>query len=163
MEPMTVGVIGCGTISDAYLRGAARSQLIRVKSCADLNPDAARAKATEYAIEAVSVDALLGDPAIDIVINLTVPLAHGPVSRHIITAGKHVYSEKPLAARFSEGQALMAPRIRPVAARSMPAESAGRSRAPRRCSRTAWSTGTRIPSSSTSAAAVRFTMSGPTT
>jgi predicted dehydrogenase len=107
MEPMTVGVIGCGTISDAYLRGAARSQLIQVKSCADLNPDAARAKATEYAIEAVSVDALLGDPAIDIVINLTVPLAHGPVSRHIITAGKHVYSEKPLAARFSEGQALM--------------------------------------------------------
>jgi predicted dehydrogenase len=107
MEPMTVGVIGCGNISDAYLRGAARSQLIQVKSCADLNPEAAQAKATEYGIEAVSVDALLGDPAIDIVINLTVPLAHGPVSRHIITAGKHVYSEKPLAARFSEGQALM--------------------------------------------------------
>src|SRR5919109_1151818 len=107
MEPMTVGVIGCGTISDAYLRGAARSQLIQVKSCADLNPDAARAKATEYAIEAVSVDALLGDPAIDIVINLTVPLAHGPVSRHIITAGKNGYLGKPLAARFSEGQALM--------------------------------------------------------
>ena len=40
-------------------------------------------------------------------INLTVPLAHGPVSRQIITAGKHVYSEKPLAARFSEAQALM--------------------------------------------------------
>jgi predicted dehydrogenase len=107
MEPMTVGVIGCGNISDAYLRGAARSRLIRVKSCADLNPDAAKAKAEEHGIEPVSVDALLGDPAIDIVINLTVPLAHGPVSRQIITAGKHVYSEKPLAARFSEGQALM--------------------------------------------------------
>jgi predicted dehydrogenase len=107
MEPVTVGVIGCGNISDAYLRGAARSRLIRVKSCADLSPDAAKAKAEEHGIEAVSVDALLGDPAIDIVINLTVPLAHGPVSRQIITAGKHVYSEKPLAARFSEGQALM--------------------------------------------------------
>jgi predicted dehydrogenase len=107
MEPLTVGVIGCGTISDAYLTGAARSQLIRVKSCADLNPEAARTKAKEHGIEAVSVDALLGDPAIDIVINLTVPLAHGPVSRQIITAGKHVYSEKPLAARFGEGQALM--------------------------------------------------------
>ena len=107
MEPMTIGVIGCGNISDAYLKGAARSQLIQVKSCADLNPEAAQAKAREYGIEAVSVDALLGDPAIEIVINLTVPLAHGPVSRQIITAGKHVYSEKPLAARFSEGQALM--------------------------------------------------------
>ena len=70
MEPMTVGVIGCGNISDAYLRGAARSRLIEVKSCADLNPEAAKAKAEEYGIEAVSVDALLGDPAIDIVINL---------------------------------------------------------------------------------------------
>ncbi len=53
------------------------------------------------------VDALLADPDIEIVINLTVPLAHGPVSRQIITAGKHVYSEKPLAARFTEAQALM--------------------------------------------------------
>ena len=107
MEPMTVGIIGCGTISDAYLKGAARSQLIRVKSCADLKAEAAQAKASAYGIAAVPVDALLADPDIEIVINLTVPLAHGPVSRQIITAGKHVYSEKPLAARFSEGQALM--------------------------------------------------------
>jgi predicted dehydrogenase len=107
MEPITIGVIGCGNISDAYLRGAARSQLIQVKCCADLNAEAARAKADAYRIAAVPVDALLGDPAIEIVINLTVPLAHGPVSRQIITAGKHVYSEKPLAARFTEAQALM--------------------------------------------------------
>jgi predicted dehydrogenase len=107
MEPTVIGIIGCGNISDAYLKGAARSQLVRVKSCADLLPDVAQAKARDYGIAAVAVDALLGDPEIEIVINLTVPLAHGPVSRQIITAGKHVYSEKPLAARFSEGQALM--------------------------------------------------------
>jgi predicted dehydrogenase len=107
MEPTIIGIIGCGTISDAYLKGAARFQLIRVKSCVDLNAEAAQAKATEYGISAVPADALLADPDIEIVINLTVPLAHGPVSRQIITAGKHVYSEKPLAARFTEGQALM--------------------------------------------------------
>jgi predicted dehydrogenase len=107
MEPTTIGIIGCGSISDAYLKGAARSELIRVKACADLRPEAAEAKAGEYGVAAVPVDALLGDPEIEIVINLTVPLAHGPVSRQIITAGKHVYSEKPLAARFSEAQALM--------------------------------------------------------
>jgi predicted dehydrogenase len=107
MEPTIIGIIGCGNISDAYLRGAARSQLIRVKSCADLNAEAAEAKAKEYGIAAVAVDVLLADPDLEIVINLTVPLAHGPVSRQIITAGKHVYSEKPLAARFTEGQALM--------------------------------------------------------
>ena len=107
MEPTIIGIIGCGNISDAYLKGAARSELIRVKACADMRPEAAEAKAEEYGVAAVPVDALLGDPEIEIVINLTVPLAHGPVSRQIITAGKHVYSEKPLAARFSEGQALM--------------------------------------------------------
>jgi predicted dehydrogenase len=107
MEPAVIGIIGCGTISEAYFKGAARSKLIRVKSCADLVPEAAAARAREFGAEAVPVDALLADDEIEIVINLTVPLAHGPVSRQIITAGKHVYSEKPLAVRFSEGQALM--------------------------------------------------------
>jgi predicted dehydrogenase len=107
MAPTVIGIIGCGDISEAYLRGAARSQLIRVKSCADLRAEAAEAKASAYGATAVPVDVMLADPDIEIVINLTVPLAHGPVSRQIITAGKHVYSEKPLAARFSEGQALM--------------------------------------------------------
>ena len=100
MEPAIVGIIGCGTISEAYFKGAARSKLIRVKSCADLVPEAAAARAREFGAEAVPVDALLADDEIEIVINLTVPLAHGPVSRQIITAGKHVYSEKPLAVRF---------------------------------------------------------------
>jgi predicted dehydrogenase len=107
MEPTVIGIIGCGDISEAYLKGAARSQLIRVKSCADRRAEAAEAKAGAYGIAAVPADALLADPDIEIVINLTVPLAHGPVSRQIITAGKHVYSEKPLAARFTEAQALM--------------------------------------------------------
>ena len=176
MEPI-IGIIGCGNISD--LKGAARSQLIRVKSCADLNAEAARTGATRIA--AVPVDALLADPDIEIVINLTVPLAHGPVSRQIITAGKHVYSEKPLAARFTEAQALMlaaagrgvrvgcapipssAPRIRPVGGRSTAGGSGGRSPARRPCCRTGWSTGTPIPSSSSSTAAARSTMSGRTT
>jgi predicted dehydrogenase len=107
MEPTVIGIIGCGDISEAYLKGAARSELIRVKSCADLKKDAAEAKASVYGITALPVDALLADPDVEIVINLTVPLAHGPVSRQVITAGKHVYSEKPLAARFTEAQALM--------------------------------------------------------
>ena len=107
METTVIGIVGCGDISNANLRGAARSQLIRVKSCADLNAAAAQAKASEYGATAVPVDVLLADPDIEIVINLTVPLAHGPVSRQIITAGRHVYSEKPLAARFTEAQALM--------------------------------------------------------
>jgi len=106
MDPTTIGILGCGNISDAYLKGAARSALIAVKACADLVPEVARAKAAEYGIAALPVDALLADPEIEIVINLTVPLAHAEVSRQIIDAGKHVYSEKPLAARFDDGRML---------------------------------------------------------
>jgi predicted dehydrogenase len=107
MEPLTIGIIGCGNISEAYFKGAARSQLVRVKSCADLLADAAQARAKEFGVEAVAVDEMLADPAIDVIINLTIPVAHGPVSMQIVDAGKHVYSEKPLAARFKEAEALV--------------------------------------------------------
>lgn len=107
MEPVTIGIIGCGNISDAYFKGAARSDFLTVKACADLRPEAAAAKAAEYGVEAVAIDRLLADPDIEFVINLTVPVAHAPVSLQIIDAGKHVYSEKPLAVRYSEGQAML--------------------------------------------------------
>ncbi|MEM7025907.1 MAG: Gfo/Idh/MocA family oxidoreductase, partial [Pseudomonadota bacterium] len=107
MQSTIVGVIGCGNISDAYFKGSARSDLIQIKACADRVPQAATSKAETYGVAAVAVDALLADPEIEIVLNLTVPLAHATVSREIIDAGKHVYSEKPLAARFDEGQELM--------------------------------------------------------
>jgi predicted dehydrogenase len=69
--------------------------------------EAAQEKAAEYGVQAVTVDRLLADPDIQIVINLTVPLAHAPVTMQVIEAGKHVYSEKPLVTRHAEGEALM--------------------------------------------------------
>jgi predicted dehydrogenase len=108
MSKTQIGIIGCGNISDAYFRGAARSMYVRVKGCADLNADAAQAKAALYGAAAMSVPALLADPDIGLVVNLTVPLAHAAVSQQIVDAGKHVYSEKPLAATFADASALMA-------------------------------------------------------
>jgi predicted dehydrogenase len=107
MEPTVIGVIGCGVISEAYLKGAARSKLVYVKSVADLNAAAAAKRAAEFRVKAVPVDALLADDKIEIVINLTVPQAHAPVSLSIIEAGKHVYSEKPLATRLADAQSLV--------------------------------------------------------
>ncbi|MGI9502906.1 MAG: Gfo/Idh/MocA family protein, partial [Geminicoccaceae bacterium] len=103
-----IGIIGCGNISNAYLKGAARSDLISVKSVADINAEAAAAHAATYAVQAVGVDDLLADDDIEIVINLTVPLVHAEVSKSIIAAGKHVYSEKPLAATLQDGRAVVA-------------------------------------------------------
>ncbi len=107
-SPIQIGIIGCGNISDAYFNGAARSKLVKVKACADLNHAAAQAKATQHGVAAMSVSELLADPTISIVINLTIPKAHAPVARQILDAGKHVYLEKPLSASFEEAQALMA-------------------------------------------------------
>ena len=95
MEATTIGIIGCGNISAAYLGGAARSRLVRVKSVADIRAEAAKTKAAEP-LQAMSVDTLLADPEIEIVVNLTVPATHAPVSLQAIEAGKHVYLEKPL-------------------------------------------------------------------
>ncbi len=105
---VVLGLIGCGVISDSYLTGAARSGLVRMKSVADLRPEAAAAQAEKYGVQAVGIDALLADPEIQIVINLTVPMAHAEVDMRILAARKHVYSEKPLAATFTEGKAVLA-------------------------------------------------------
>jgi predicted dehydrogenase len=103
-----IGIVGCGVISDSYLTGASRSALVRVKGCADVVPAAAAAKAEAYGIEPMTVEQLLADPEIGIVVNLTVPAAHAAVSMQILDAGKHVYSEKPLAATFADAQAVLA-------------------------------------------------------
>src|SRR4051794_24411773 len=102
MAPVAIGIIGCGNISEAYLKGAARSSLVAVKSVADLNPAAARSRAEQFGVGATDVDALLADPDIRIVINLTVPQAHADVSLRILEAGKHVYSEKPIGTALAE-------------------------------------------------------------
>lgn len=108
MKPTVLGIIGCGTISDAYFNGAARSRLIRVKACADRLHDAATAKAAQHGVQALSVPALLADPEIEIVINLTVPQAHVPVGRQVLDAGKHLYLEKPLASALGDAKELLA-------------------------------------------------------
>jgi predicted dehydrogenase len=108
MNPVSIGVIGCGNISDAYFNGAARSKLITIKACADLRAESAQAKATQHGVEARSVQALLDDTEIEIVVNLTIPTAHASVATQILDAGKHVYLEKPLAATLQEARALMA-------------------------------------------------------
>ncbi|MBV8069001.1 MAG: Gfo/Idh/MocA family oxidoreductase [Acidobacteriaceae bacterium] len=107
MDPIDIGIIGCGNISHAYLKGAARSKMVRVRSVADLRQEAAQERSAEDGMQAVTVDRLLADPQIQMVINLTVPLAHAQVSLQIVEAGKHVYSEKPLGTRLAEAEALM--------------------------------------------------------
>ncbi len=103
-----VGVIGCGNISGIYLTNCRKLPGLALVACADLDIGRARAKAIEHGIRAVTVDELLADPDIDLVINLTIPAVHAAVSQRALAAGKHVYTEKPLATRRADGAATLA-------------------------------------------------------
>lgn len=107
MESIAIGIIGCGVISDAYLKAASQFPVIKIVACADINPDAASKKASEYGIKALTVDEILADPKIDIILNLTTPQFHVEVGVKSLNAGKHVYSEKPLAVTVAEASQLV--------------------------------------------------------
>ncbi|MGL6180679.1 MAG: Gfo/Idh/MocA family protein, partial [Aestuariivirga sp.] len=101
-----VGIIGCGNISTTYLTLAPLFKGIEIRAVADLDMAAAQACATDYGVIAQSVAELLRNDDIQIVVNLTVPAAHFKVSRAILEAGKHVYTEKPLTLSLAEARQL---------------------------------------------------------
>ncbi|MGE0502664.1 MAG: Gfo/Idh/MocA family protein [Rhizobiaceae bacterium] len=98
-----VGVVGCGNISAAYFRLAPLFKGIEMRACADVNHEAAKARAKEFGVRADTVEGLLKARDIDIVVNLTVPIAHYAVSKAALDAGKHVYSEKPFVLSLKDG------------------------------------------------------------
>ena len=107
--PVKVGVIGCGNISGAYFGGCKPYDILEVVACADLIIDRAKAKATEFEVpRACSVQDLLDDPEIQIVVNLTIPKAHAEVNLAAIAAGKNVHCEKPLATNRDDGAKTLA-------------------------------------------------------
>jgi predicted dehydrogenase len=107
-ERVKVGVIGTGAISGAYLGMAKNFPLVEMAACADMNLDAARAKASEFGIPKVcTVDEIFADRSIEIVLNLTIPKAHVPVALRAIASGKHTYCEKPLGIDREEGRKLL--------------------------------------------------------
>ncbi|MFY9297400.1 MAG: Gfo/Idh/MocA family oxidoreductase [Clostridiales bacterium] len=108
MSKVKVGIIGCGNISDIYLKNCTQVfDNLEVVSCADLIRERAEQKAEEYNIKACSVEELLSDPEIEIVINLTIPKAHAEVCLAALEAGKHVYVEKPLAITREDGKKIL--------------------------------------------------------
>lgn len=109
MLPTTIGIIGTGNISSIYLEAPKKFPNITIGACADIDLARAKAQAEKYGVpKAYTVEELLADPAIELVINLTIPAAHGPVALQALEAGKHVYNEKPLAIEREDAQKLLA-------------------------------------------------------
>ena len=107
METVNIGIVGCGNISGIYFQNIRGYRGLTLKACADIRPEAARAQADRFGVDALSVEDLLARQDIDLVVNLTVPAAHFGVSLAALRAGKHVFSEKPLAVDFEQGRTLI--------------------------------------------------------
>lgn len=103
-----VGVLGCGKISPAYFEGCRKYDVLDVVACANRDPARAQAAAAKYGLRALTIDELLGDPEIEIVVNLTVPQAHVALNTAALEAGKHVYCEKPFSLSSREGRQVLA-------------------------------------------------------
>jgi predicted dehydrogenase len=102
-----VGIIGAGFISAAYLKAAKNFPELAIVNCADAQRTNAEKRGEEFGLKVQSVDELLNDNTLDLILNLTTPQNHVQVSSQGLEAGKHVYSEKPLALSREEGEALV--------------------------------------------------------
>ncbi len=116
MDPVKIGIIGCGNISNIYLKNTAQLPGLKLIACADLVMERAEAKAQEHGIRAMTVEDLIASPDIDMIVNLTIPAAHAPVNLAALHSGKHVYTEKPLATTRADGQRMYWCRIMAAAA-----------------------------------------------
>lgn len=111
MERFKIGVIGIGDISDVYIANLEKyGAIVEVVGCAGRDLAKAEAKAAQHGLERAYVDghALIADPDIDIVLNLTTPAAHAELNLAALSAGKHLYTEKPLAATAADGARILA-------------------------------------------------------
>ncbi|MDG5786720.1 Gfo/Idh/MocA family oxidoreductase [Evansella sp. AB-P1] len=105
---MKIGIIGCGNISGIYLKNLMSFSEVEVKAVADTVNSKAEAQALKYGVDQVmTVEDMLNDNEIELVVNLTNPAAHADVCKKVLEAGKHVYVEKPLAADLEDGEALV--------------------------------------------------------
>jgi len=102
-----VGIIGTGNISPAYINGCRAWEILDLVAVADIDAEKARSVGEKFEIEVRTIDELLKDPEIGIIINLTIPAVHADVSLQVIDAGKSVHSEKPLAVTREDGRRIL--------------------------------------------------------
>ncbi|OCT14817.1 oxidoreductase [Paenibacillus pectinilyticus] len=109
MRKVKVGIIGCGNISSVYFETGKKFEIIDIVACADLELERAQSRAEEFHIpKACTVDELISDPEIEIVVNLTIPSAHAEIHKRALEAGKHTYGEKPIAIELEDAQNILA-------------------------------------------------------
>jgi len=108
IQPVKTAIVGCGMISEAYLSTMTQKfKILEVVGCCDLDKAKAKAKAQEYGIQALTMAEMVEDPSIELVVNLTTPVAHYPVIKQLLEGGKHVYTEKVLTVELEHAAELV--------------------------------------------------------
>lgn len=109
-KKLRVAVIGCGSVSNRYLPQLLSSKMIEVVSLCDIKPERAVAQNKEYKVNAATyghIDEMLRGVPFDMMVTLTDMQVHGELNKKALLAGKHVWSEKPMANTYAEGKALL--------------------------------------------------------
>lgn len=102
-----IGLIGCGNIAETYFRAQDYFNNIKFVACADKFPEVSKKCADQYNIKSLTVDEIIHDTNVDVILNLTIPQAHYEISKLALVAGKHVYSEKPMSIKYDEANELV--------------------------------------------------------
>lgn len=106
-KPINVGVVGSGIISGIYLKNmTTRFDILRVRSVCSAHIENARRRATEYGLPACTLEDMLADDGIDMIVNLTPTPAHEDILRRALEAGKHAYTEKTMTTGHASARAL---------------------------------------------------------
>lgn len=109
-DKVRVGLIGCGSVSNPYLQTLTRHPTIEVVSVCDIIPERARRRAEQYRVPNMypHIEAMLAGAEFDLLVNTTSMPSHYPVNKRALQAGRHVWSEKPMALEVSQGKELLA-------------------------------------------------------
>ena len=103
-----IGIVGCGNVCGRYVEALRRLECAELLGVTDIRHDRAERCAQSFAgISYASVDELLADTRVQVVVNLTPPSQHATVTRQALQAGRHVYSEKPIASNAREALSLV--------------------------------------------------------
>lgn len=109
MRIVNVGILGCGVISNTYIRDIKRFYpSLHLAACADVNVELAKSHAEKYRIPSgCSVEEMLAMEEVELVVNLTPPQFHMELNKKILQAGKHVFCEKPFAPTAAQARQVM--------------------------------------------------------
>ncbi|CUX35371.1 Gfo/Idh/MocA family protein [Clostridium sp. C105KSO13] len=108
LKKVKTAVVGCGMISDIYLKNLrSMFSIIELAGCSSRSMEKVEQKAAQYGIKAMTIEEIMADDSIELVINLTTPTAHYAVTKELLESEKHVYTEKVLALELDQAEDLI--------------------------------------------------------